>query len=54
MLWRILWIIVWILIIVYVVKRAASLGRSQLGWGIFAAILPIIALIVILFMKPKA
>ena len=51
---RIICIIVWVIIIAVVVRRAATLGRSQLGWGIFAAFLPIIALIVIFFMKPKS
>ena len=53
MIWKIICIAIWIIIIAFVVRRAAALGRSQLGWGIFALILPVIALIVILFMGPK-
>lgn len=53
MFWKLLWIVAWILIIAFVVNRAGQLGRSRLGWGIFAVILPVIALIVILFVKPK-
>jgi len=41
-----------ILITVFCVIRAGELNRSKIGWGIFGFFLPIIALIVILFMKP--
>lgn len=52
MIWRVIWIIVWLIIVAYVVKRASLLGRSQLGWGIFAVILPVVALIIILIIGP--
>ena len=50
---RIIWVVIWVMIIAFVVHRAADLGRSQLLWGIFAAILPFVALIIILFLKHK-
>lgn len=53
MILRIIWVIVWVMIIAFVVHRASQLGRSQLGWGIFAALLPFVALIIILFLKHK-
>ncbi len=42
-----------IVITVYCVGKAKDLNRSQLGWGVFAFILPILALIWIQFMKPR-
>lgn len=42
-----------ILVTVFCVARADKLNRSKFGWGLFGFFLPIIALIVILFMKPK-
>ena len=41
-----------ILITVYCVNKAGELNRSKGGWGFFGFFLPIIALIVIQFMKP--
>ncbi len=54
MLLRIIWIVIWVAIIAIVVKRAAVLGRSQLGWGIFAAFIPVVAIIIIFLIKPKS
>ena len=51
MLLRIIWIVIWVAIIAIVVKRAAVLGRSQLGWGIFAAFIPVVAIIIIFLIK---
>jgi len=42
-----------IVITVYCVNKAGKLNRSKFGWGVFAFILPLIALIWIQFMKPK-
>ena len=47
-----LFFIVRIIITVFCVNKAGELNRSKVGWGIFGFFLPIIALIVILFMKP--
>lgn len=37
---------------IYCVNRAGSLNRSEFGWGIFAFVFPIIALIAIHLVKP--
>ncbi len=42
-----------IVITIYCVNKAGDLNRSKGGWGIFAFLLPIVALIWIQFMKPK-
>ena len=34
------------------VSQAKQLGRSQVGWGVFGFLLPIVAIIWIQFMKP--
>ena len=41
-----------IIVVTYCVIKAGKLNRSKFGWGVFALFLPIIALIVIFFMKP--
>ena len=46
-------ILIKVLSIVFCVNRAKKLNRDKLGWGIFAFFLDIIAVIVMLFMKPK-
>ena len=49
---QIVFLIVRILITIYCVNKARDLNRSKTGWGIFAFIIPIIAIIWIQFMKP--
>lgn len=39
--------------VIFVVQRAGQQGRDRLLWGIFALILPVVALVVILILKPK-
>jgi len=46
-------LIIRIVITVYCVNKAKELNRSQLGWGVFAFIIPILAIIWIQFMKPR-
>ena len=46
-------LVVRVLIIIYCVNKAKKLGISQWGWGIFAFFIPILALIIIQFQKPK-
>ena len=41
-----------IAIIVACVRKAKKLGRSQLTWGLLGLFIPLIAIIVIQFMKP--
>ena len=53
MLLKIFWFIIWVLMILFVIQRAGQQGRNKLLWGIFALFLPVIALIVILIIKPK-
>lgn len=40
-------------ITIFCVVRAGHLNRSRLGWGLFGFFIPLLALIVILLMKPK-
>ncbi len=42
-----------IVITVYCVGKAKELNRSQLGWGVFAFFIPVLALIIIQFMEPR-
>ena len=42
-----------IVITIYCVNKAGSLNRDKMSWGIFAFLIPLIALIWIQFMKPK-
>ena len=42
-----------IVITVYCVNKAGSLNRNKVGWGVFAFLIPLIALIWIQFIKPK-
>jgi uncharacterized membrane protein YjfL (UPF0719 family) len=37
---------------IYCVKKAEKLNRSRFGWALFGFCLPLIAFIVIQFMKP--
>lgn len=41
-----------LIIVVYVVEKAETLNRSKGGWGLFAFLLPIVALISIKLAKP--
>lgn len=50
---RVLLIVFRIYSIYYCVKKAKTLNRNALGWGIFAFIIPLIAIIWIQFMKPQ-
>lgn len=45
-------LIIRIIGVVVCVNKAKELNRSEVGWGIFGFILPIIAMIWIQFMKP--
>ncbi|MBN2666852.1 MAG: hypothetical protein JXR67_10095 [Bacteroidales bacterium] len=38
----------------YCVKKAEKLNRSRFGWALFGFCLPLIAVIVVQFMKPRA
>ena len=40
-------------ITIYCISRAKDLNRSQFGWGVFGLLLPLLALIWILFLKTK-
>jgi hypothetical protein len=42
-----------IVVSIYCVKKAAKLNRSRFGWALFGFCLPLIAIIVIQFMKPR-
>jgi hypothetical protein len=41
-----------IVVSIYCVKKAGNLNRSKFGWALFGFCVPIVALIVIQFMKP--
>jgi len=49
---QIISLIIWLVIIVYCVNKARDLNRDKFGWGLFAFLLPIIALIWIQFVDP--
>ena len=42
-----------IVVSIYCVKNAEKLNRSRFGWALFGFCLPLIAFIVIQFMKPR-
>jgi hypothetical protein len=44
---------VWAVLVFLAVRAASSKGRSPVLWGIFAAIIPIVALIIVLVL-PRA
>jgi hypothetical protein len=44
--------IISIVVSIYCVKKAEKLNRSRFGWALFGFCLPLIAIIVMQFMKP--
>jgi uncharacterized membrane protein YhhN len=46
-------IIIWFVAIIAAVGIAMNKGRSGIGWGLLAAILPVIALIIVALLPPK-
>ena len=42
-----------IIVSIYCVKKAEKLNRSRFGWALFGFCLPLIAFIVIQYMKPR-
>jgi hypothetical protein len=42
-----------IIVSIYCLKRAEKLNRSRFGWALFGFCLPLIAFIIIQFIKPR-
>jgi hypothetical protein len=53
-LWWIIGVFVWALFIYFTYMLAASKGRSPLLWVVLAIFFPLIAIIVLLLIPPKA